>query len=185
MRKMVTSDLIVQAMNATAAESRVEEENPEAGEVVMQQPTEAETTEWVAEAGEEERNPENNLMESPGDDQMEVEESAEEEIVAENEVADVDEWDAEGNPTVLTRLGRSIHRPVRYMQVTKVSKENWKMEATTIAIESELRMLFEELKALRCIRRASIKAGTKILKSHMFVVEKYLANGSFDKMKAR
>jgi hypothetical protein len=77
-------------MNATAAESRVEEENPEAGEVVMQQPTEAETTERVAE-GEEERNPENNLMESPGDDQMEVEESAEEEIVAENEVADVDE----------------------------------------------------------------------------------------------
>ena len=35
MRKMVTSDLIVQAMNATAAESRVEEEIPEAGEVVM------------------------------------------------------------------------------------------------------------------------------------------------------
>jgi hypothetical protein len=27
--------------------------------------------------------------------------------------------------------------------------------------------------------------GTKILKSHMFVVEKYLANGEFDKMKAR
>jgi hypothetical protein len=71
------------------------------------------------------------------------------------------------------------------MQVTKVSKENWKMEATMIVIESELRVLFEELKALRCIRRASIKAGTKILKSHMFVVEKYLANGSFDKMKAR
>ena len=90
MRKMVTSDLIVQAMNATVAESSVEEEIPEAGEVVMQQPTEAVTTERVAEA-EEERNPENNLTESPGDDQMEVEESAEEEIVAENEVAVVNE----------------------------------------------------------------------------------------------
>jgi len=44
MRKMVTSDLIVQAMNATAAESRVEEEIPEAGEVVMQQPAKVETT---------------------------------------------------------------------------------------------------------------------------------------------
>jgi hypothetical protein len=150
MRKMVTSDLIVQAMNATVAESSVEEEIPEAGEVVMQQPTQAETTEQVAEA-EEERNPENNLTESPGDDQMEVEESAEEEIVAESEVADVDERDAEGNPTVTTRLGRSIHRPVRYMQVTKVSKENWKMEASMIAIEAELRMLFEELKALRFV----------------------------------
>jgi len=35
------------------------------------------------------------------------------------------------------------------------------------------------------VRRAEIKAGTRILKSHMFVVKKYLANGSFDKMKAR
>ncbi|MFN9983878.1 MAG: hypothetical protein ACK53Y_28385, partial [bacterium] len=151
-------------MNATAAESRVEEE--------ILQPAEAETTGRVAEA-EEERNPENNLTESLVDDQMEVEESAEEEIVAENEEANVDEQDAEGNPTVTTRSGRSIRRPVRYMQVTKVSKENWKMEASTIAIEAELRMLLKELKALRCVRRASIKAGTKILKSHMFVVEKY------------
>jgi len=59
------------------------------------------------------------------------------------------------------------------------------MEALTIAINAELKMLFEDLKELRCVRRAEIKAGTKILKSHMFVVEKYLANGEFDKMKAR
>ncbi len=45
-------------------------------------------------------------------------------------------------------------------------------------------MLFEDLKALS-VRRAEIKAGTKILKSHMFAVEKYLANVEFDKMKAR
>jgi len=35
-----------------------------------------------------------------------------------------------------------------------------------------------------CKKRA-IKGGTKILNSHMFVIKKYLANGSFDKMKAR
>jgi hypothetical protein len=180
MRKMVTSDLIVQAMNATAAESGVENEIPEAGEVVRQQPTEAETTEQVAEA-EEEINTVNDPTESLEDDPMEVKESAEEEIAAEN----VEERVDDGNPTVTTRSGRSIHRPARYVQVTKVSRENWKMEASTIAIESELRMLFGDLKALRCIRRASIKAGMKILKSHMFVVEKYLADGSFDKMKAR
>jgi hypothetical protein len=46
-------------------------------------------------------------------------------------------------------------------------------------------MLFKVLMALRCVRRAEIKAGTKILKLHMFMVEKYLANGDFDKMKAR
>ena len=42
----------------------------------------------------------------------------------------------------------------------------------------------KDLKALRVIRRAQAKAG-KILKSHMFVVIKYLANGQFDKVKAR
>jgi hypothetical protein len=179
MRKMVTSDLIVQAMNATAAESRVEEEIPDAAEVVRQQPTETETNEQIVEA-EEEGNPASDPTESPEDDPMEVKESGEAEIAA----GDVAEQDDDGNPTVTTRSGRSVHRPVRYMQVTKVSKEDWKMEASTVAIEAELRMLFQELKALRCVRRASIKAGTKILKSHIFVVEKYLADGGFDKMKA-
>jgi hypothetical protein len=46
----------------------------------------------------------------------------------------------------------------------------------------EIRMLFEELKVLQVVKRASIKAGTKILKSHMFVVAKYLASGEFDKI---
>jgi len=41
------------------------------------------------------------------------------------------------------------------------------------------------LNALRAVKRASIKAGTKILKSHMFIVTKYLALGEFNKMKAR
>jgi hypothetical protein len=52
------------------------------------------------------------------------------------------------------------------------------------AIREEIRILFEELKALRVVKRASIKAGTKILKSHMFMVAKYMASGEFDKMKA-
>jgi hypothetical protein len=88
-------------------------------------------------------------------------------------------------PVVTTRSGRSVIRPSRFVQVTKVNREDWKTEVLTIAIKAELKMLFEDLKALRCVRRAEIKAGTKILKSHMFVVEKYLANGEFDKMKAR
>jgi len=89
MRKMITFDLIVQAMNATAAESRVEEVIPDAADVVRQQPTEAETTEQVAEA-EEKRNPANDPTESPEDDPMEVEESSEEGIAAED-VAEQDD----------------------------------------------------------------------------------------------
>jgi len=67
----------------------------------------------------------------------------------------------------------------------KVSREEWKTEASIVAVEAELRMLFEELQVLRCVRRVAIKAGTKILKSHMFIVEKRLADSSFDKMKAK
>ena len=69
--------------------------------------------------------------------------------------------------------------------MTKVATAEWKNEATDKAIKAELSMLFEELHALRAVRRASIKAGTKILKSHMFVVEKYLATGEYEKTKAR
>jgi hypothetical protein len=90
MRKMVTSDLIVQAMNATAAESAIAEEISEAGEVATQQPAETVTAEQVAEA-EEGRNPESNLTERPVDDEIKVEESAEEEIVAEEVEAGVEE----------------------------------------------------------------------------------------------
>lgn len=47
-------------------------------------------------------------------------------------------------------------------------------------------MLFKELKVLRVVRRALIKAETKILCSHIFIiVKKYLAGGEFDKVKAR
>jgi len=86
---------------------------------------------------------------------------------------------------VTARSRRSILHPSRYLQVAKVSREDWKMEALTIALNTEIKMLLIDLKALRCIRRAETKAGTKILKSHMFVVENYLANSDFDKMKAR
>jgi hypothetical protein len=34
------------------------------------------------------------------------------------------------------------------------------------------------------VRRTDIKAGAKILNFHMLMVKKYLANGSFNKMKA-
>ena len=60
MRKMVTSDLIIQAMNATAAESMISEEIPEPGEVATQQPAEtvaAENEKEAAEVG----NPEGDL----------------------------------------------------------------------------------------------------------------------------
>jgi len=51
--------------------------------------------------------------------------------------------------------------------------------------KAEPTTLFQDLKILRAVKRASIKPGTKIMKSHMFIVTKYLASGEYDKMKAR
>ncbi len=84
-----------------------------------------------------------------------------------------------------TRSGQEIKKPSRFMAVMKVMHEEWKSEENAKAINAKIKMLFEDLKALRPVRRASIKGGTKILRSHMFVVEKFLATGEFDKMKAR
>ena len=88
-------------------------------------------------------------------------------------------------PSVTTRLGREIRRPTCYLAVTKLNKQDWKESEANKAIKAELTTLFKDLKALRAVKRASIKAGTKILKSYIIVMMKYLASGEFDKMKAR
>jgi hypothetical protein len=46
-----------------------------------------------------------------------------------------------------------------------------------------LRQLIEELVAIVPVKRTSIPADVTILKSHMFLVNEYLADGSFDKVK--
>ncbi len=84
-----------------------------------------------------------------------------------------------------TRSGRRVKRPERFVAVTKVSRSEWHEKACELAIKLELTQLFNDLKALRIVKRAQIAKGTKVLKSHMFLVRKYLANGAFDKVKAR
>jgi hypothetical protein len=112
----------------------------------------------------------------------EVEEEKAEEVGNESEIAEKVSEEGEG---VRTRSGRLVTKPSKFLAVTKVAAEDWKEAENTKAIKIELKMLFEELKALRPIRRVAIKAGMKILRSHMFLVEKYLADGTFGKIKAR
>jgi hypothetical protein len=66
-----------------------------------------------------------------------------------------------------------------------VSRSEWKEVACEEAIKAELKQLFQELKALRVIKRADVTKSAKVLKLHMFLVKKYLADGSFEKVKAR
>jgi hypothetical protein len=162
----VTSDIIIQAMNSVANESRLEEVEEE--EVHRQQP--AENLEMIEEITEDaEETPSGDQVEIPPSEEAEAEQDAQE-VPAELEVAEPEVAEA-GEQIVTTRSGRSVIRPSRFVQVTKVGREDWKTEGSTIAIKAELKMLFEDLLALRCVRRAEIKARTKILKSHMFVTE--------------
>jgi hypothetical protein len=70
------------------------------------------------------------------------------------------------------------------VQATFVGKDRWQEPAAETA-KAEVKQLFKELCALRPVHRSEIVAGACILTCHLFLVEKYLADGRFDKMKAR
>jgi hypothetical protein len=181
--KLVTSDLIKQAMDAVTREGAQNDVAASTIEAETQQPAVVSETDGAGAV--EEQIPGENLEEDPLEHQEADELERREAGESSSESVQEDVPDVEDDAEVVnkTRSGRRVVLPSRFMNVTKVKE--WKTEAVDVAIKAELRMLFEELKALRCVKRASIKAGTKILKSHMFVVKKYLANGLFDKMKAR
>jgi hypothetical protein len=84
-----------------------------------------------------------------------------------------------------TRSGRTITPPSRFLGVTKIPEGNLMCRKTEEAISAELKQLFEDLQALHPVLKEDIPPSTKVLRSHMFVVEKYLACGKFDKVKAR
>jgi len=107
MRKMVTSDLIIWAINSIAAESTIVEERPEADEVVTQQPAETVTAENAEEVAEVVI-PEGDLGATPGDIEVVTGENTEEAIVEEELTAAAEENEAAVVPAVTTRSGRSI-----------------------------------------------------------------------------
>jgi hypothetical protein len=63
--------------------------------------------------------------------------------------------------------------------------KEWQQEQSKIAIRKELKQLFEELVAIVPVKRQQIPKDASILNSHMFLVDKYNAEGKFEKVKAR
>ncbi len=53
------------------------------------------------------------------------------------------------------------------------------------AIEAEILQIFVELKALLPVMHEDIPEDAEVLRSFIFLVEKFLATGEFDKVKAR
>ncbi len=106
-----------------------------------------------------------------------------EEIAADG--AEEVEEEVEEEPRTTTRLGRQVVRPSRFAAVTKVSQKQWQEEQARKAIKKELIQLFEELEAIVPIKRQNIPKDATILNSHMFLINKYNADGEFEKVKAR
>jgi hypothetical protein len=179
MVKLVTTDKIISIMNAVASEESDE--------------TRMRPRENLAESQDEE-----NLGSIPGVTQEEIPEEIPEAIPQEipeeipeetqedQTIENPDNDGSEINPSVvMTRSGRQVGRPSRYAAVTKVSRNEWKQEHTEKAIKKELSQLFEELVAIVPVKRPTIPNDATILNSHMFVVNKYDANGEFGKVKAK
>jgi hypothetical protein len=180
--KLVTNESIINAINQIAVNEEQQVILPSAE---TQEDARGDTQEQAQEDIQPEIQPKIQPEIQHGTQEETEEDAAPEEIEEAVDAEDENEEELTPQDVTRTRSGRAVVRPSRFMGVTKVSHEDWKMKANEKAISGELKMLFEELKALRPVRRASIKGGTKILRSHMFVVEKYLAGGEFDKMKAR
>jgi hypothetical protein len=189
--KLVTSQQLIDAINQIAITEERQNAMPDNTEETRQSAESVEPSLTQDAVQETENILEQTQEESEGDASRETIQEAVQETVEESDIPEevdegeiIEEASAE-TQGARTRSGRLVMKPSRFLAVTKVSAEEWKDVENVKAIKIELRMLFEELKALRPIRRAAIKGGTKILRSHMFLVEKYLADGTFEKIKAR
>ncbi len=83
------------------------------------------------------------------------------------------------------RQAAGVKVPERYLHATKVSSKEWKEEQTKIAIVGEVVQLFQDLKALKPVYKQDVPKDAEVLTSHMFVVDKFTADGDYDKKKAR
>jgi hypothetical protein len=181
MVKLITGELIIKAMNNIAdkeEQSALEPVRQRVEEIAEEQQSASMQEVKVQEADEK---PEG-VRQGTVEDTIEGDHPEEGEDYAKSKET-MTEKKATGTTT--TTSGRVVNKPSRFMAGSKISQKDWKDQAVEKAIKEEIKMLFADLKALRAVRHASIRVGTRILKLHMFVVVKHLASGEFDKMKAR
>jgi hypothetical protein len=77
-----------------------------------------------------------------------------------------------------------VRPPERFIHASFIEKSRWNEELSQKAIKAEVNQLFKELKALEPVKVEKIIAGAYVLTCHMFLVQKYFANGEPDKVKA-
>jgi hypothetical protein len=101
---------------------------------------------------------------------------------------EAEEEEEENRPQRSARVASGILKPSRYTMATKIIKQQSNSEERNAAIEKaeseEIELLFMGLRALQPVLPQEL-GDTKPLRCHMFTVEKFLADGSFDKVKTR
>ncbi len=172
--KMVTNDLVIRTLNGVAEQEQADQQQPAVEESVEQE---------EAEAGGQQ--PERNVEQAEPEAEDEVPE-----LEPQGEEDDSDD-EAEEDTSEAAPLRRSarqaagVKAPERYLHATKVSSKEWKEEQTKKAIVGEVVQLFEDLEALKPVYKRDVPEDAEILTSHMFVVDKFTADGDYDKKKAR
>ncbi len=71
------------------------------------------------------------------------------------------------------------------LQETSRKLDDIKEKAKFEAIQKEILQIFKELQAVEPVMKPDIPRDAEILRCFVFLVEKFLANGEFDKIKAR
>jgi hypothetical protein len=154
--KLVTNELIIDAINQIALDEDISAALPSAGISEIPEETEKkiqgdipqETQTGAQDDTQEEPQPDSH-QESQQDPRQETQQLAEGEpqnndAVAEDEMT----GEMEEDETIRTRSGRVITRPSRFLAVTKVAHDEWKLVENAKAIKTELKLLFKDLRAL-------------------------------------
>jgi hypothetical protein len=208
--KMVTTKMIIDKMNnMTAAKITEEAELSQAPEVITPRPRAPIITMRATAADEteiEDAPAEQNLIETATEHVESTETTTDSEIATEPVAASESAEATEPVETSETteelqsvsevpvrrseRIARGISRPERYMLLTKIQKAMKtlaidKEQAKFDAIQKEIIQFFEELKAIVPVMIADVPKDAEDLRCFIFLVEKFLANGEFNKIKAR
>jgi hypothetical protein len=119
---------------------------------------------------------------------QEDEESDDEAEESEDE-EDSDEAESEQTMRRSERIRAGVKRPDRYAVHTKLRQGKHNSDAINDSIEAaereEIKLVFEELKAVEVVRKEDIPVGIPAFNSHLFTIEKFKADGSHDKYKSR
>jgi hypothetical protein len=128
--------------------------------------------------------PEQDLLTIVEEEKVEEEAKAEEAKAEEEEEASIPETGGQ-QLRRSARIAEGVKPPERFVHASFVERNRWSEESAKNAIKAEVNQLFRELKALKPVKAEEIISGACVLTCHLFLVQKYFANGGLDKMKAR